>query len=155
MAAITHVEPLPRQDLTLLFDKVRNNLADVPEEMLKTATIYDSLKQSNLMCSQLIQYGTDLEYQKQCMVALATMFAYQSYTALAARKLGNVPETAAITLSKYQSIARALIHPVADTPLRPDLTQDDAWLSKLKISAIGKTSGTLNLPLPVSPTARY
>lgn len=148
MAAIAHIEPLSYQTLSTLIDRVRNNIADVPVEMLDTIIIYESLKRANKMVSKLVMADdVDLPYQKECIVALGTLFAYQSYLAIAAQRLGNIPESAEATKATYQAIARALMHPVADMPLNADLTQDDKWLSTVRVAAAVKGSTTLDLPI--------
>lgn len=155
MSTIVHVTLLSYPVLSTLIDRVRNNLADVPEEMLNTIIVYESLKRANTVISKLVMAdAADLPYQKECIVALATLYSYQSYTALAARRLGNVPESAEATKATYQAIARSLIHPVADTPLKADLTVDDAWISRLRVCATAKSGTTLDMPIQMDPVYR-
>jgi len=155
MAIILHATPLTNQELTLLIDRVRNNLADVPEEMLESVVVYESLKRANQLVSQLVMADlTTPAYQRECIIAVGSLYAYQSYTALAARRLGNVPESAAATMANLQAVARALMHPVGDTPIKPDLTQNDEWISTLKPCVAIKGNSTLDLPIQLDPVYR-
>jgi hypothetical protein len=111
--------------LPSLVPLVRDNLSDVPEELLNNVVITSQLKRAESYIGQICETDGDETYLKYTYVALATYYSYLSYTSLVERRMGTMPEFSSIKLNELKATALAFIKPIASYDVKDDLSVDE------------------------------
>ena len=128
---------------------VRNGLSDADFSIIDDSLILDSLKDAIDFFSLIVD-ETAIPHRavRRCLIRYATYIAYQRYTALSERKLGTMPESAALQLQTLLLQSYNCLSLISNVPLNPDLSVD---MSILDVEPYGTMSTSMverAIPLP-------
>jgi len=115
-------------NLALLNESVRQNLNQIGFDHYDDQTLYNDLKAAyDFIVILADRYAVDLtalreSSLKRCVINLATFYGYRTYTRLAERIDGTLPETAALTVMYDQNNARVCLETLLGIKLDDDLS---------------------------------
>lgn len=120
-------------NLSHLIFRVTRKLNDIGIEHYDPKLTFEDLTEAYNFIVQLCDYTatvlTDLreESVKQCIVNLAVYYGYRTYTRLAERNLGTMPESSPLQVSYDQSTARTCLEYLFGIRLNEDLSPTDLF----------------------------
>lgn len=118
-------------NLVHLIFRVTRKLNDIGIEHYDPKLTFEDLTEAYNLIVMLSDYTTlDLnslreESVKQCIVNLAVYYGYRTYTKLAERGIGTLPESSPVTINYDQESARTCLQYLFGIKLNPDLSPAD------------------------------
>jgi len=118
-------------NLSHLIFRVTRKLNDIGIEHYDPKLTFEDLTESYNFIIQLCDYNgvtlTDLreESVKQCLVNLAVYYGYRTYTRLAERNLGTMPESSSLQVAYDLNTAKTCLEYLFGTKLNDDLSPQD------------------------------
>jgi len=118
-------------NLSHLIFRVTRKLNDIGIEHYDPKLTFEDLTEAYNFIVQLSDYFViDLaslreESVKQCLVNLAVYYGYRTYTRLAERNLGTMPESSSLQVAYDQTTARTCLEYLFGTKLNDDLSAAD------------------------------
>jgi hypothetical protein len=118
-------------NLSHLIFRVTRKLNDIGIEHYDPKLTFEDLTEAYNFIVQLSDYFVvnlaDLreESVKQCLVNLAVYYGYRTYTRLAERNLGTMPESSSLQVAYDQNTARTCLEYLFGVRLNDDLSPQD------------------------------
>ena len=114
-----------------LIIEVRNNLSDLPFDLVNDVLIYKSIQDAYDFIQMVVdETYIEEKFVRRCLIRLSTYNTYLNYTALAESKMGTLPESAGLQLSSLLMKSYQCLSLISKVTLNPDLSykEETAYL---------------------------
>lgn len=122
---------------------VRQEISDIPEDKISDLQVYLNIKDAKAYVDSITVDTATQTQLDGCYKAVASVYAYVTWTSLAERLMGTQPTTSFARVQFLREKALARLQLIQKYPILRDLTLDMKLISSLKVDGAVLTSSIL------------